>query len=130
MSGGEREGAALQVRPLLLGAQPGTGAAEAVRVLRILQGPEGAARVQRGGGGVSDVPSLDVFRARATRGGGWTELVRSLSPNEPCDITDVVPNTTTNQATMVREAARKQGREVRLRTVNGRVWACWLVDES
>lgn len=77
---------------------------------------------------MSDVPSLDVFRQRG-REGGWTALVRSLAPNEPRDITDIV-RTKKSATTQVYQAARAQGRRVSLRTVEGRVWACWLVDES
>ena len=77
---------------------------------------------------MSDVPSLDVFK-RHQRSGGWTALVLSLEPNCPKNISADVPSTTSNKATMFREAARRNERKVVIRTVDGVVWACWVTDE-
>lgn len=74
---------------------------------------------------MSEIPSLDLFKGQAR----WKTMVMGLEPNVPVALLDV-PSITGAQANSFRRAARELGRKVALRSVDGQVWACWLVDES
>lgn len=80
---------------------------------------------------MSDVPSLDVFRSSGvSKPGGWTDFVKSMGPNIPVDVSSKVPMVGSSESNMLRQTAKRMGRKVALRTVEGRVWACWLVDDE
>ena len=82
---------------------------------------------------MSDVPSVDVFREHwnSRRGGAWASFARSMKPNTPIDVSSMVDwSVASNKSALFRTAARKLGMKVSLRTIDGRVWACWLGDEE
>lgn len=78
-------------------------------------------------------PPLDLFlRGAGGSPGGkgkWQNLIQSMRPNEPQLIPEIrVYNDTS--AMMLHRAARKMGRRLVLRTVDGRVWGCWVTDAN
>lgn len=77
---------------------------------------------------MSEVPWLEIFTdyGNGPRNGKWVDIVRGIQPNTPfkTDLTDTV------HARQLRVAAHRHGKPLRMRTVDGVVWACWVVDED
>mgnify|MGYP001187749178 CR=1 FL=1 len=82
------------------------------------------------GEGVSDeTPDVSMFRYH--RGGSpkWRRFVEDMQPNIPVK-TDMPPSGSASRE-LIKRHARDVGKQpVRFRTVDGVVWACWVVDDE
>ena len=78
---------------------------------------------------MSDVPSLTLFQepGNGNRKGvsRAKSFVIALKPNTPAST----GYDSIYRAAPMRVVAKKVGRDVRFRTVDGVVWACWVTDE-
>jgi len=77
-------------------------------------------------------PDIDAFKRAIVPNKGkgkWQSFIADLEPNSPREIPGV-KHIKDNAATALRAACTKSGKQIVFRTIDGKVWACWLVEDE
>ena len=76
-----------------------------------------------------ETPDVSMFRYHPGGSPKWRRFVEDMQPNIPVK-TDMPPNGSASRE-LIKRHARDVGKQpVRFRTVDGVVWACWVVDDE
>ena len=74
-------------------------------------------------------PGIDLFRAAGKGSKNWRLFAEELVPNVPVEIPGAT-HANSSGGQMARKYGHEMGRDIRIRSFDGKVWACWVVEED